>query len=312
MVDMKRIFGNAGLIFLILSVIILNSCKDPGEEERDNERKLIQAYLAEKNITVEPTSSGLYYVEKEVGTGKSPVNGEFVKVMYTMKMVENEHILSTTDSTIASANETYNPNKLYGPEVLQIGNVIRGLDEGLKKMKIGGKAQLIFSSDLGWGSTYGTVPPYTSLIIDVTLDTIIPDLENYERQLLNQFIISKGFELSDSLASGVYLLPVEEGSGDTVKNFGSVNTKIRATLSDGRVFMEYDSIRWEPGTDITSKFTNGLHEGVVLMRENESAIIVVPYYKGYYYGIYVYEGKRKTPIPPFATLYYEVKVLDVK
>ena len=64
------------------------------------------------------------------------------------------------------------------PLVLKIGDpgqIIKGMDIGLRLMKEGGKAKIIIPSQLGFGdkgSSTGIVPPYTSLIYDVELINI--------------------------------------------------------------------------------------------------------------------------------------------
>ncbi|MBI3152019.1 MAG: FKBP-type peptidyl-prolyl cis-trans isomerase, partial [Chloroflexi bacterium] len=85
------------------------------------------------------TSSGLEYIELEVGTGAQAEAGKTVSVHYTGKFQDGK----VFDSSVARGE----------PITFQLGrgNVIKGWDEGIALMKVGGKAQLIIPPDLGYG-----------------------------------------------------------------------------------------------------------------------------------------------------------------
>ncbi len=308
-----RSFRNLVWLSLGVFAFLATSCKDPGEEEKKQEKVLIQSYISEKNITVTPTGTGLYYIEEVEGTGLSPVLGDFVQVRYSMRLIENETLLTTTDSIVAEDDDSYSEDKLYGPERIQLGSIISGLNEGLKMMKEGGEAKLIIPSSLAWGASYfGSIPPYTPIMIDVSLEKIIPDLPVYERDLLNQYLTDHGYSPADSTNSGIYVFTMEEGSGDSAQRFDDVKTYVKGSLSDGRMFLKDLDLRWTISRSTSSLITSGLNEGVDSMRVGEKALIIVPYAKGYGPGsINFFEDSRKAPIPPYSTLYYEVELLDI-
>jgi peptidyl-prolyl cis-trans isomerase A (cyclophilin A) len=105
------------------------------------------------------TSSGLEYIEVEAGTGAQAATGKTVAVHYTGKFPDGK----VFDSSVAR-NE---PIEF----VLGRGNVIKGWDEGIALMKVGGKAQLIIPPDLGYGErgAGGVIPPNATLVFDVEL-----------------------------------------------------------------------------------------------------------------------------------------------
>jgi FKBP-type peptidyl-prolyl cis-trans isomerase len=103
------------------------------------------------------TDSGLQYIDTEVGTGESPTAGQTVKVHYTGKLPNGE----VFDSSVGGQ-----------PFEFPIGRsrVIKGWDEGVMSMKVGGKRTLIVPSDLGYGSSgNGPIPPNATMIFDVEL-----------------------------------------------------------------------------------------------------------------------------------------------
>lgn len=119
----------------------------------------LQSYLKSNNITVKPTPSGLYYIEKTKGKGTSPVNGMKVKVHYTGTLLDGTKFDSSLD------------RKQPFEFVLGQGQVIKGWDEGIALMKKGGKARLVIPSAIAYGDAgrTPTIPPSATLVFDIEL-----------------------------------------------------------------------------------------------------------------------------------------------
>jgi len=145
------------IILLSVSVLFISfftSCKSDSEKELET----LQSYIDDNNITVDPTASGLYYIETLVGTGAQATLGDIVVVNYTGTFLDGEKFDSSYDR-----NEPFD-------FTLGIGEVIKGWDEGIGYMKEGGKATLIMPSSLAYGARgAGSIQPYTSLIFEVEL-----------------------------------------------------------------------------------------------------------------------------------------------
>lgn len=134
------------------------------ERSADKERRMqeepeaIASYIKRNNITVEPTESGLYYIETEKGSGPKVKNGQRVTVQYTGYLINGKKFDSSFD---------------HGrPFEFTLGNgeVIGGWDEGIAMMNVGTSATFIVPSQLGYGSSgSGIIPPYAPLIFEVQL-----------------------------------------------------------------------------------------------------------------------------------------------
>jgi len=112
--------------------------------------------VKEEEVT---TGSGLKYVEIKVGEGASPSPGKRVTVHYTGTLVDGTKFDSSVDRGT--------PFQF----VIGVGQVIKGWDEGVMSMKVGGKRKLVIPSDLGYGprGAGGVIPPNATLIFEVEL-----------------------------------------------------------------------------------------------------------------------------------------------
>jgi len=146
-----------------IELVDIKSKKEYSDEEQAKEPAVIQKYLEENNIDVTPTASGLYYIEREEGTGPAPEIGDKVKVWYTGKLV---------DGSVFDASEKRGQPFEFP---LGQGRVIKGWDEGIAMMKEGGKATLIIPSKLGYGERGSgqRIPPFSPLVFEVELREVI-------------------------------------------------------------------------------------------------------------------------------------------
>ena len=109
-----------------------------------------------KEIT---TSSGLQYIDQVVGTGETAKAGQTVSVHYTGWLTNGKKFDSSVDRGQPFSFR------------LGVGQVIKGWDEGVQGMKIGGKRKLTIPSNLGYGAcgAGGLIPPHATLVFDVEL-----------------------------------------------------------------------------------------------------------------------------------------------
>ena len=110
------------------------------------------------------TASGLKIEDTKVGTGASPKTGQTCVMHYTGWLYQNGQKGQKFDSSVDRGQ----------PFEFQIGRgmVIKGWDEGVATMKVGGKRTLIIPPELGYGAQgagRGLIPPNATLLFEVEL-----------------------------------------------------------------------------------------------------------------------------------------------
>src|SRR5262249_32209036 len=110
------------------------------------------------------TATGLGYVDIVEGTGAQPKTGDSVSVHYTGWLKSGQKFDSSHDRG--------------EPLVFAIGRgrVIKGWDEGVGTMRVGGKRKLVIPPHLGYGDrgAGGVIPPGATLVFEVTLLDVKP------------------------------------------------------------------------------------------------------------------------------------------
>jgi len=110
------------------------------------------------------TASGLQYDDLTLGSGAEAVEGDYVSVNYSGWLQNPDGSAGELFDSSVERNEPFE-------FPLGAGHVIKGWDEGVQGMKVGGKRRLIIPSSLGYGSrgAGGVIPPDATLIFDVEL-----------------------------------------------------------------------------------------------------------------------------------------------
>lgn len=105
------------------------------------------------------TITGLQYIDIVEGTGASPKQGQIVTVHYTGTLTDGHKFDSSLDK-----GEPYS-------FPIGVGRVIKGWDEGIMSMKVGGKRRFIIPPSLGYGArgAGGVIPPNATLLFEVEL-----------------------------------------------------------------------------------------------------------------------------------------------
>ena len=121
------------------------------------------AFPAVAEVNTVKTASGLEYIDTTKGSGAEALPGKSVSVHYTGWLNQNGKKGAKFDSSVDRGEPFEFP--------LGAGRVIKGWDEGVVGMKIGGKRTLMIPPALGYGARGAgqVIPPNSSLIFDVEL-----------------------------------------------------------------------------------------------------------------------------------------------
>jgi peptidylprolyl isomerase len=124
---------------------------------------ILDAPMARAQETAVTTPSGLQVTDSKVGDGASPAPGQICVMHYTGWLYENGQKGRKFDSSLDRGEPFEFP--------IGTGRVIKGWDEGVATMKVGGKRTLIIPPELGYGArgAGGVIPPNATLIFDVEL-----------------------------------------------------------------------------------------------------------------------------------------------
>lgn len=140
------------LSILLLCVLAFSGCNRV--EFTGTEEEQIQQYIEQKGLNVtETTESGLRYIRTKESNGVALQPGRLVTVKYRGELLSGKKFDN-------GAFDFY----------LLTGQVVRGFDEGIAKMKVGEEATLIFPSSLGYGSNgSGSIPANSPLVFEITV-----------------------------------------------------------------------------------------------------------------------------------------------
>ncbi|MDD7914807.1 FKBP-type peptidyl-prolyl cis-trans isomerase [Polaribacter ponticola] len=143
-------------IYLFISLFIFTSCTLENSIELETEADIIQ-YISDNNLNATKSSTGLYYVINNEGTGTRPTSSSNVTVAYKGYFLDGE-VFDQSDSDGIS----------FG-----LNQVIKGWTEGITYFKEGGEGILLVPYNLGYGpNNYRTIPGGSVLVFDIKLISV--------------------------------------------------------------------------------------------------------------------------------------------
>ena len=286
---MKRFF----LLTLVLGVIF-TSCINNDNQQKSGYEKL---------------PSGLFYKFYEENQGDTPEVMELLDVVLSC----------TINDTIVIIPENRMILQMMKP--MFAGDVF----EGINMMHKGDSASFIVRADSTFYTLFRSPMPSEFSVDDVMkfnirLNDFYPESEFASKQIeymKNTFVeetlaaekeLEKYFDDNDikaiTTSTGLNYVKTKEGNGEKPQVGTMVKVHYTGKLLDGTVF-DSSVTRNEPFQFVLGigQVISGWDEGIQLMSKGEKAVFYIPYYLAY--------GNTGTgPIPPFATLMFEVELID--
>jgi len=142
---------------LIFDIHLQHVITDPAGYELN----LIRDFMDSNNYDVEPTESGLYYIEKVAGDSILIKDGNGVDLYYRGYFLDGREFASNFDDAA--------PYRVLIPDE----SLIKGWNEGLQLMSKGSEGVLIVPYDLAYGEfANGSIGPYMTLVFDIKIENV--------------------------------------------------------------------------------------------------------------------------------------------
>lgn len=279
------------------------------------EGESLQSYITTNNITMQPTSSGIYYIEITPGKGMKIDSGCQVKLQFKVSLIDGKQIFSTYDRP--------------EPVSFQYGKKFDtpGLEEAIAMMKKGTKGTVIVPSKMAFGEQgRGTiVPPYSTIIYNVEILDVLSKAD-YEKEqaakkkedqiktdnakknessLMQKYLKDNKITVHPT-TTGLYYIEKIKGTGPRAMAGKKVRVNYTGTLLNGKVF-DSSKDKKPPYLEFTlgaSQVIKGWDEGIAMMNTGGKATFIIP--SGIAYG-----ERSMGDIPPYSTLVFDIELLDV-
>ena len=247
-----------------------------------------------------PATASLNIIENQVGTGAEAVAGKLAVVNYTGWLFDPEapeYKGKQFDSSIGRKPFTF---------PLGAGRVIKGWDQGVAGMKVGGKRSLFIPPNLAYGDRNvgnGVIPPNSTLVFEVELLDVLtpppPEVLVQEAPVdLTKFKVKKNDK--------------KVGKGNAVKDGQTLTLHYSGWLHDPKAKDQhgaaFDSSKGREAFTFTlgaGQVIKGWDLGLQGMKVGGKRVIIIPAPLGY--------GARSAgSIPPNSDLIFEVELLKAK
>lgn len=277
----------------------------------------LEEYVKNNEISVQPNSSGVYYIETKKGKGKSPVIDGYCATHFTVYLLGGDQLFSTLDRE--------------EPIEFKFGSQFEneGFQEVIGMMKEGGKANAIVPSTMAFGAEgAGTiVPPFSTLYYEIDLIDVMTSqeydkkqakkeaereakniiLEKEETSNIQKYLKDNNITPTTTLPNGLMYVEVEAGSGAKPVQGKKVKVHYTGKLLDGTIFdSSLDKGQPFEFTLGTGAVIEGWDQGIALMNEGGKAMLIIPSKLAYK------DRGAGDRIPPFSPLTFDVELIETE
>ena len=236
-----------------LAVLAFACAKYESEDNLVSQKRIRDAWMRiNLGKELEADETGLYVLDKTVGSGKAIGDTAFILYDYVVRDLDGNYTQYTTEQ-VARIMGTYSNEKYYCPEIVQMGQykLYTPVETFVKTLNGGGKAKFLLPPE---ATTYaytkelkkyyksygndGTEPALKeNYIYDVAVVDVIDDIYQYQIDKLEAFA-NKNYAGLDSLEKGFYFVKIKENNSetDTIASNAAINVDYVGKLLDGFCF----------------------------------------------------------------------------
>ena len=241
-------------LLCLLSICILDvSAQTKSRRTRRRTPKVAVSKVAPAGVT---TPSGLTYLITKKGTGRQPKTGETVVIHYTGTLTNGVKFDSSRDREQVFAFK------------LGVGQVIKGWDEGVAKLRVGDQAIMVIPSTLGYGSRGAgdAIPPDSTLIfivevVDVKARSMVDILSTTLKEKGIEAMVSEFHSLKSAPDPDLYV-----GESD-INGFGYTLLR-RRMVNEGLAVLKLNVEAYPQSANVY----DSLAEAYLLSGDKEKAI----------------------------------------
>ncbi len=331
---MKKLF-----IIAVTAIFLAPSCIDIHTEYDDQVRydndKIIE-FLYDHNIQATKHQSGFYYKAVSTNSSGSVLKaGDIVEFQYSIALLQNGEIIETnmsplmtldgnsgTPGIFAAEYEHATGETIYesSPSYFKLNTysiVPEGLDYGIKMMRTGETFKFYMPSYLAFGSYRSELfPSYSCFIITIRVLDKLTESEMYNKQMDSvETYMNEHYAGYVKATSGLCFYDSIPGTGPRPFNYDQVVIDFKRKYLDNSLIKSGNNVSlYINGNEAVE----GLQEGLKLMKEGGSAVLVMPSSLGFRQSVCVIpEYTRKElvedrwlnyEVKPYSILKYEVKL----
>ena len=292
-------------LFLVISLGLLSSCAfNEINQQTEQADAAIQKYIKDRNLTMQKTADGMYFLkDTKASTGKSASTSDLVKFHYKMTLLDGTLI----DSTNRVLNQ-------FKAEVWGTNATVFTLP--LSNLKEGESGVFILPASLAFGgSSFGNVPSYSTIRVDITVIAIRTEAEQ-----MADMKVAYGMENSELTTSGMFFKKLVEkpsaaqvlvGQNVVVSYVGKFGYGVLQQDSAGKWFYSPTFGSGTIGSATSAYYAGsgnliaGFEEAVMKLRIGEKASIILPYKLAY-------GTAGNSAIPGYSPLYFEIEIISAQ
>ena len=314
------------LLILVGAALLFASCAKEVNESADAvEQRYLEAYVLTHSYEGwQHTASGLYYYIIPQGTqqsGTAPKGDNFLYMRYTTRAMDSTIVTTTVDS-LAKMLGIHSKRDYYGPRLytMEAGTGIRGIQEAFSYMKPEDKAHVLLPSWLSNYAESGARSHATTVIYDLELLRVIPDMAVFQTDSLKRYSVEH-FNGEDSLKYDWYFISTKAGTGELPAAGDTMKVRYAGYLLDSFLFdtniKEVAELNYGDDVDASATYA----ELKVIIDDDVSKMSVV---KGFAYALqrmkdgeeavtffssdYGYGAVTNNKIQPYSMLSFDIKV----